>query len=91
MGYNVLIGPELILMTSDHVFKDKNIPIRDQGFVAAPVIIEDDVYIGARVTILPGVKISKGAVIGAGAIVNKDIPEYAIAVGIPAKVVSFRS
>ena len=54
-------------------------------------IIEGGVRAFARVTILPSVKISKGVVKGVGAIVNKDIPEYAIAVGVPAKVVSFRS
>jgi maltose O-acetyltransferase len=91
LGDNILIGPELIIFTSDHVFNDKNKLIVDQGYSTAPVTIEDDVYIGARVIILPGVKISKGAVVGAGAIVNKDIPEYAIAVGTPAKVVSYRT
>lgn len=54
------------------------------------VMIGHDVFIGANVTILDGVKIGTGAVIGAGAVVTKDIPEYAIAVGVPAKVVKFR-
>ena len=54
------------------------------------VIIENDVFIGANVTILDGVRICNGAIIGAGAVVTKDIPPYAIAVGVPAKVVKYR-
>jgi len=54
------------------------------------VIIGNDVWIGSRVSVLPGVKIGDGAVIGAGAVVTKDIPPYAIAVGVPAKVIKYR-
>lgn len=54
------------------------------------VIVENDVFIGANVTVLDGVKIGNGAIIGAGAVVTKDIPPYAIAVGVPAKVIKFR-
>ncbi|KNH10616.1 hypothetical protein ACS79_21535 [Vibrio lentus] len=54
------------------------------------VHIEDDVWIGTKATVLRGVKIGRGAVIGAGAVVTKDIPPYAIAVGVPAKVIKYR-
>ena len=54
------------------------------------IIIENDVFIGANVTILDGVKISNGAIIGAGAVVTKDIPPYAIVVGVPARIVKYR-
>lgn len=91
LGDNILIGPELIIYTADHNFKDKNRLIVNQGTTISPVTIGNDVYIGARVTILPGVNIGDGAVIGAGAVVTKDIPSYAIAVGIPAKVVAYRT
>lgn len=90
LGDNIRSGPDLIIYTADHVFKDKNKLIVDQGRSTAPVRIGNDVYIGARVTILPGVTIENGAVIGAGAIVTKDIPEYSIADGVPAKVVGKR-
>ena len=51
------------------------------------IIIEDEVWIGANVTILPGIKVGKCSVIGAGSIVTKDVPEYSIVAGIPAKVI----
>ena len=54
------------------------------------VMIENDVFIGSNVTILDGVRIGNGAIIGAGAVVTKDIPPYAIAVGVPARVVKYR-
>lgn len=55
-----------------------------------PVLIEDDVWIGANVIILPGVKISKGSIIGAGSVVTKNVPEYAIVGGNPARVIKYR-
>ena len=58
--------------------------------ITANVIIGDYVWIGRRVIVLPGVQIGKGAVVGAGSIVSKDIPDYAVAVGNPAKVVKYR-
>ena len=91
LGDNIQIGPELIIYTSEHVFQAKDILINNQGTRHAPVTIGSDVYLGARVTILPGVSIGNGAVIGTGAVVTKNIPDYAIAVGVPAKVISYRS
>lgn len=65
--------------------------MRKQGMTEIrPVHIEDDVWIGARVCILPGVTIGKGSVIGACAVVSKSIPPYSVAVGNPAKVVKTR-
>jgi acetyltransferase-like isoleucine patch superfamily enzyme len=65
-------------------------PIQTQGHVAKSIEIGDDVWIGANVVVLGGVRIGRGAVIGAGAVVTRDIPEFAIAVGVPARPVGSR-
>ncbi len=56
-----------------------------------PVVIGDDVWIGTRVIILPGVKIGNGVIFADGAVVTKDIPDYAVAGGVPAKVIKYRN
>lgn len=90
VGENCLFGPELIIYTADHNFKDKSRLVNDQGSVKRPVSIGNDVYIGARVIILPGVKIGNGAVVAAGAVVTKDVPEYTVVGGVPAKQIGTR-
>lgn len=91
IGQNVLMGPEVIIYTQNHEFSNKDVLIQNQGYrETAPVEIGDDVWIGRRVIILPGVHIGTGAVIGAGAVVAKDIPEYAIAVGNPVRIIGKR-
>lgn len=87
IGNHVMMGPEVIIYTQNHRFDRIDITMDEQGFSdEKAVIIEDDVWIGARVIILPGVTIGKGSVIGAGSVVTKTIPEYSIAVGNPAVV-----
>lgn len=91
IGNNVMMGPEVWIYTRNHEHARTDIPMRDQGFEAEkPVVIMNDVWIGSRVTILPGVKIGNGVIIGTGAVVTKDIPDYTIAAGNPAKVVKNR-
>lgn len=69
-----------------------DIPMMAQGlYTKGPVVIGDDVWLGAGATVLDGVKIGKGCVVGAGAVVTKNLPEYAIAIGIPAKVIKQRT
>ncbi|HOA81763.1 MAG TPA: DapH/DapD/GlmU-related protein, partial [Defluviitaleaceae bacterium] len=63
----------------------KNEYVKNKLIKAQEIVIEDDAWIGAGAIILPGVRIGRGAVIGAGAVVTRDIPEYSIAVGVPAK------
>lgn len=84
------IGVGCTFITSDHVYIKKDIPIYKQGLNKAEIIVEEDVWIGANVTVLKGVHIGQGAVIAAGAVVNKDIPDYTIAGGVPAKVIKYR-
>lgn len=87
IGDNVLMGPDCVIYTRNHEFSDLSIPIRGQGFQEEePVIIGDDVWIGGRVTILPGVHIGSHSVIGAASVVAKDVPEWSVVCGNPAVV-----
>ncbi len=84
IGDNVLIGPSVIIWSQNHKFSSRNLPISTQGYDYKKVEIGDDVWIAARATILPGVKIGHGAIICAGAVVTKDVEEYSIVAGVPA-------
>ncbi len=91
MGNDVMVGQEVLMMTQNHEFSRTDVPMDQQGLKPEkPIIIGNDVWIGARVTVLPGVKIGDGAIIGACAVVTKDVPEYAIVGGNPAKVIKLR-
>lgn len=90
IGKNCLFGSNVSIISSNHNYKDPNTSIRLQGTTEREVIIEEDVWLGINSSVMPGVTIGKGAVIGAGAVVTKNIPPYVIAVGIPAKIVGKR-
>lgn len=92
IGDNVIMGPECNIWTYNHKTDRTDIAIKYQGVTEEkPVVIEDDCWIGSRVTILPGVTVGKGAVIGSGAVVAKNIPAYAVVVGNPAKIIRYRN
>lgn len=91
IGKHVMMGPEVVIYTTRHKSDRTDIPMREQGMdKPLPVKIGDDVWIGRRVIILPGVTIGDGCIIGAGAVITKDIPPYSVVVGVPAKVVRRR-
>lgn len=91
IGNDVMMGPECWIYTQNHATQDPNIPMCLQGFSPIyPVEIGNDVWIGGRVTILPGVKIGNGVIIGAGAVVTKNIPDFVVVAGNPAKIVKYR-
>lgn len=91
IGNNVMMGPECMIFTRNHEFSDKTQPMCTQGFSEVhPVVIEDDVWIGARVIILPGVHVGRGSILGAGAVVTKDVEPYSIVGGNPAKLLKKR-
>jgi acetyltransferase-like isoleucine patch superfamily enzyme len=90
IGKKVLIGPHCSVFATEHSFERTDIPIQDQGWTSKGIKIEDNVWIGAGVVILDGVTIGRDSIVGAGAVVSEDIPEFSIAVGIPAKVVKKR-
>ena len=87
IGNYVLLGSGCLITDSDAHPVDPEERRLGGGGKSAPIVIEDDVFIGARAIVLKGVTIGKGSVIGAGAVVSKSIPPYSIAVGNPAKVV----
>ncbi|MCX6237731.1 MAG: acyltransferase [Bacteroidia bacterium] len=91
IGESCLFGPNVVMRTAGHRFDNPDIAIQKQGHVLADIQIEDDVWIGSNAIILGGVHIGRGAVIGAGAVVTKDIPSMGIAVGVPAKVIKYRN
>ncbi len=91
IGSNVQMAPGCAFSPYDHNYEDLSKPIWAQGLRSkGPIIVEDDVWLGLDVKVLDGVTIGRGAIVGAGAVVTKDIPPYAIAVGVPARVVGYR-
>lgn len=90
IGTHVIMGPDVKIYTKNHKFDRLDIPIQDQGHTNEKTVIGDDVWLGANVIVLPGVTIGNHVVVAAGAVVTKDLPDYAIAGGIPAKVLKFR-
>ena len=91
IGNNVMMGEQCIIYTRNHSTSRTDIPMMLQGFdKSKPVIIGDDVWIGGRVTILPGVNVGDGSILAAGAVVVKDVPPYTMVAGNPAIVKKHR-
>lgn len=90
IGNYCLISSHCGIYGNNHNFSDPTVLIREQGFTNKGITIEDDCWLGTGVKVLDGVTIGKGSVIGASAVVTKDIPPYSVAIGIPARVVSTR-
>jgi maltose O-acetyltransferase len=91
IGNDVMMGPRCILLSSSHYVAESELPMNQQGFAPdRPIVIEDDVWIGAGVVILPGRRIGRGSIVGAGAVVAHDVPDYAVVAGNPAQVVKYR-
>lgn len=90
IGPHVTMGPNCRFITGDHPIPPDYGKFRDMAPTHKRIIIEEDVFIGANVTILPGVTVHKGAAVGAGAVVAKDVPSGAVVVGNPARIVKSR-
>ena len=90
IGNNVLIGPNAVLRSSNHNFKSIRMPIIDQGMTEGEIIVGNDVWIGSNAVILPNITIGDGAIIGAGAVVTKNIEPYTIVGGVPARLIKKR-
>jgi len=91
IGDGVRIGAGVVIIPSNHVFSDTDIPIYRQGNVGKGICIESDVWIGANCTILDGVRIGQGSVIAAGAVVSKDVEPYSVVGGVPARLIKRRA
>lgn len=90
LGPHLKMGPQCLFITNDHPVPPPDTTFDQQGGASAPIVVGRDVFIGARVVVLPGVIIGDGAAIGAGTVVTKDVPAGGICVGNPGKVVRVR-
>lgn len=91
IGKHALIGPNCFIGGGHYITDRPEIPMMDLGWASrGPVVIGDDVWMGSGVVVLDGVRVGNGCVVGAGAVVTKNLPDYAVAVGMPAKVVRYR-
>lgn len=90
IGDNVLIAPGCRIISSNHAVPERTMLINQQPDYKQAIIIGNDVWLGADVKVLAGVEIGDGCIIGAGSVVNKTIPPYSYAVGVPAKVIKER-
>lgn len=92
LGDDVVMGPDVIMMATSHEFKSIYIPINKQGSaVEKRIVIGNDVWIGTRVIVLPGVEIGNHSIIGAGSVVTKSFPKNSVIGGVPAKLIKIRS
>lgn len=87
IGDRVYTSPGTQIIAVNHVFDDPERPFVEQGITAQGIVIEDDVWLGSNCVITDGVRVGKGAVVAAGAVVTKDVPPHTIAAGVPAKVI----
>jgi acetyltransferase-like isoleucine patch superfamily enzyme len=90
MGDFVLIGTNVTISSGFHPVEGKIPEIFLRPVIPKPIIIEDDVWIGANVVIMPGVILKKGTVVGAGSVVTKDTEEYSVVIGSPARKIRNR-
>ena len=90
IGVDVLIGPRVTILPENHLFENVNETIKSQGVARARVVIEDDCWIGSGATILAGVRIGRGSIVAAGAVVARDVPPRTIVGGVPARIIKYR-
>lgn len=90
IGRNVAIGPGTVIRSANHCFARADVPIMFQGHRRGLVEIEEDVWIGANCVITPDVRIGRGAVVGAGAVVTRNVEPFSIVGGVPARIIGNR-
>jgi len=90
LGQHVLFTREAAAVTGTHVFANREATILSQGVASADIVIEDDCWIGFRAILCPGSRVGRGTVVGAGAVVTKELPPMVVAGGVPARVIRQR-
>lgn len=90
LGNHVMVADNVAFRTADHEYSNLDVPMLQQGERAMPIVVGDDVWIGANATILRGVTIGQGAIVGAHAVVVKDVPPFEIVGGVPARTIGSR-
>ncbi|RFN60447.1 acyltransferase [Marixanthomonas ophiurae] len=91
IGNYVLIAPNTAILSTTHNHSNIEIPIVNQGDTdSSPPIIGDNVWIGRNVIIMPGITIGESSIVGAGAVVTKDVEPFSIVGGVPAKLIKYR-
>ena len=96
-GDSINIGPKCLisgfcyLQTSMHKFEKLNVPVQEQGYQHLPVILNEDVWLGTHVVVLPGITLGRGTVVGSNAVVTKSFGDYKILAGLPAKEINNRN
>lgn len=91
LGDYVIMGPDVKIYAKNHRFDRLDIPMGTQGEIASETFVGNDVWIGANVLIMPGVHIGHHTVLAAGSVITKDVPDYAMVGGNPAKIIRFRN
>lgn len=90
IGDNVMMSPRVSIHSENHIYERLDVPMKAQGVVRRPVIIEDDCWLASTSVILSGVHIERGAIVAAGAVVTQDVPAFAIVGGVPAQIIGWR-
>lgn len=91
IGNNVMIAPNVSLLSISHNYENTEIPMTNQGETKPnPPIIEDDVWLGRNVVVMPGITIGSGSIIAAGAVVTKNVAPFSVMGGVPAKLIKSR-
>lgn len=90
IGNFVRIAAQTVIVASSHRFESLEVPIKDQGFTAQGIVVDDDVWVGAGCCILDNVTIGRGAIVAAGAVVNRNVEAYSIVGGVPARPIGTR-
>jgi acetyltransferase-like isoleucine patch superfamily enzyme len=90
IGANVMLAPRVYILDVGHKFDRRFIPASEQGYNISPTVIEDDAWIGAGAVITCGVRVGRGAIVGANSVVTRNVDPYAIVGGVPASVIKLR-